>query len=133
MYLFISPHDLAYAVFGLVQEVNGVAEGEKIKKVETRPEQILEHLLQYLQEVSIDPCDLEGVIVVTGPGSFTALRAGVSVVNTFAFVHEKPLISVPNKELKDISELLKEVDFTKLNTFVTPFYGREPNITKPKV
>lgn len=128
MHVIISPHDLTYAVFALLEGGNV----QKEQKVETTPESLLENTLAYLEREGVAIESVEGMVVVTGPGSFTALRAGLSVVNTFAFVHEIPLVAVPNPEEKILGALMEEVDLSKTQTFVTPHYGREPNITKPK-
>gem|GEM_PF-6865401 len=35
--------------------------------------------------------DLDGIVVVNGPGSFTAMRIVTLTLNTLAFVHKTPL------------------------------------------
>lgn len=128
MHLVVSPHDLSYAVFGLFSEEKLQLE----RKIDTTPEALLENLLAFIKEENIVLEDLQGMIVITGPGSFTALRAGLAVINTFAFTKEIPLVTVPNPEGKELEDLLSGVNLSETQTFATPYYGREPNITKPK-
>ena len=71
---------------------------------------------------------VEKVIIYAGPGSFTGLRIGHSVANAFAYGLGIPVVSVSGNEwLND--GLAQQID-----TFVpvSPFYGAEANITKPK-
>ena len=134
MYLFVSPHDLSYAVFGLVEgEVKGsVGALGDLRNVETRPEGILKALLDYLKGHRLEPRDLEGVVIVTGPGSSTALRAGVSIVNTLAFVHALPLLLIQNPDGKPLLDLLRGASLLETMDFAVPEYGRGPRITLPK-
>ncbi len=76
-----------------------------------------------------------GVIVDVGPGSFTGLRIGLSVANTFAYSLDIPIAGV--SETDSLSSLveagLKILENKKGFTgSVIPVYGREPNITKPR-
>jgi len=126
MYLVVSPTDITYAIFSLFNKEMLI----NTKKINGAPEEFLAHLLKYLEEQGVSVINLEGVIVVTGPGSATSLRAGLAVINTFAFVHKLPLIPVANAEDKILKELISNIDLNKTVAFVTPEYGREPNITK---
>ena len=134
MYLFVSPHDLSSAVFGLVERVEGGKGGKvrEVRKVETQPERILQNLIGYLEDQGIGRKQLEGIVVVTGPGSSTALRAGLSVVNTIAFVQKLPLLALSNKEEKPLEELVASADLSKTERFAIPYYEKEPRITKQK-
>lgn len=80
--------------------------------------------------------NLEGVVVVTGPGSFTSIRQGVVVANTLAFLLKIPVAGIKLDEFKDASNLvtfcLHRLKEAKVGKMVKPYYDREPNITKPK-
>jgi tRNA threonylcarbamoyl adenosine modification protein YeaZ len=79
---------------------------------------------------------VKGVIVAAGPGSFTGLRIGLSVANTIAFVRDIPVVAP--SETSSIEELLQKgvrmLDSagSQFDVAVTPHYGAEPHITKPK-
>ncbi|EKD30014.1 MAG: hypothetical protein ACD_78C00187G0001 [uncultured bacterium (gcode 4)] len=57
-------------------------------------EQFLATLEGFLLENSLTFAELEGIVVVNGPGSFTAMRIVTLTVNTLAFVHKTPLYSL---------------------------------------
>ncbi|MFW6074677.1 MAG: tRNA (adenosine(37)-N6)-threonylcarbamoyltransferase complex dimerization subunit type 1 TsaB [Chloroflexota bacterium] len=46
----------------------------------------------------IEADQLAGVIVATGPGSFNALRVGMSVAKTFCFAHDLPIFGIGTLE-----------------------------------
>jgi tRNA threonylcarbamoyladenosine biosynthesis protein TsaB len=51
-----------------------------------------------LRESDMRAADLDGVAVVTGPGSYTGLRVGMSAAKGFCYALEKPLIAVDTLE-----------------------------------
>jgi tRNA threonylcarbamoyladenosine biosynthesis protein TsaB len=55
----------------------------------------LDHLLR-LAEISLH--QLDGVAVATGPGSFSALRVGVSIAKGLAFSLGLPLVGIPTTD-----------------------------------
>lgn len=57
-------------------------------------EQLLEQLNQLLAEIGVDHRELEGVVVGTGPGSFTGLRIGLATAKTIAYSMNIPLRGV---------------------------------------
>ncbi|HBG81748.1 TPA: hypothetical protein DDW69_02790 [candidate division CPR2 bacterium] len=77
----------------------------------------------------VNPKELEGIIVYSGPGPFTGLRVAVSIANALSFALDLPIAGI--KGISDPSELLKE-GLKKLKddskTPILPFYDREPNI-----
>lgn len=52
-------------------------------------------VMQAMDEAGLHPSGLDGVAVSAGPGSFTALRIGMSVAKGIAFGVGCPLVSVP--------------------------------------
>lgn len=96
---------------------------------------ILDRLEKLYKKAGKEFQDTLGIIASSGPGSFTGLRIGLSIVNAFAYSLNISVVGVP--EAKSIEDLLirgkvllgKEDEFVKA---VVPNYGREPNITKPK-
>ena len=51
-----------------------------------------------LRESGMRAADLDGVAVVSGPGSYTGLRVGMSAAKGFCYALEKPLITVDTLE-----------------------------------
>ena len=95
------------------------------------PEKYLHSLDETLKEWGvIDKQEFEGVIVVTGPGSFTASRVSTTIANGFAFTRSIPVIGLSNPNHLDLESLLSLND--EVNTgvhFVIPTYNRPPSIT----
>lgn len=81
--------------------------------------------------------DLTGIIVNSGPGSYTGLRVGVATANTLSFGLRIPIVGIKNKAFK-IKEFFR-IGSKKLGNkkfrvgdIIKPFYGRKPHITKSK-
>lgn len=74
--------------------------------------------------------DISALGVYKGPGSFTGLRIGVTVMNTIADANKIPIIggSGDNWQEDIISKLKSGVD----EKIVLPFYGGEAHITQPR-
>lgn len=76
---------------------------------------------------------ITGIIVVSGPGPFTALRVGVMTANTFAWALKVPIVAVKAAKQTDVATLIKQ-GLIKLKTagrpaVIEPYYGQAPNIT----
>ena len=78
-----------------------------------------------------------GIVIAAGPGSFTGLRIGMSVANTIAYVRDVPIVAIPvTKSIEDLLQKGLKVLKSRGASFggaVTPHYGSEPHITKPKL
>ncbi len=93
-----------------------------------------EELLTKLQEVvagsGISFQELTGIIIFSGPGSFTSLRIGHTVANALAASLEIPIAGVQGDDwLKIGVERLKSA---KVGDIALPYYGGEAHITRPK-
>jgi len=87
-------------------------------------------IVELLKSQNLDWQNIEGVICFKGPGSFTGLRIGLSVANSLAYGLDIPIIGEQDSDWQTnaINKLLKKQN----DKMVMPFYGAEPNITKPK-
>lgn len=52
-----------------------------------------------LNEASIKPSQIDKIMVVTGPGSFTGIRIGVTIAKTWAWTLKKKIIPISELEL----------------------------------
>lgn len=123
MILFISAQDIKFAWIGIVK--NGAF--EHIVKHELSPENLLKIISEKLEEWQVSISDLDGVICVSGPGSFTSTRISVTIANSFGFTQNIPVYSIENHKILDPADLLKEVDFSKLSStsqYINPVYNR---------
>ncbi len=101
---------------------------------EDPPERYLARLDAFLSEYGVSCADLSHLLVVTGPGSFTASRISVTCVNTIAFTQHIPIIPLQNPGRLPLKDLLEKTDpFSLPSThYATPHYDRPPFITVKK-
>ncbi|MFA5076433.1 MAG: hypothetical protein WC480_03395 [Patescibacteria group bacterium] len=100
-------------------------------------ERLLSLLNKFLGGNNIEPSRLTGIIVLVGPGSFSSVRLGIVTANTLGYTLGIPVAGLKFKDENVSLESLFEDGLSKLINkrgfnLVQPFYGREPNITKPK-
>ena len=108
---------------------------KNIKAKYKQSEKLLLNIDKILKILKIlkDIKDIKGIMVVKGPGSFTALRIGLATANTLAWALHIPIIGVKltNKQNEELIKTGVE-SFKKIKRFkqVMPEYGMEPNITQ---
>ncbi len=110
---------------GRIVQQKDVETGNKLSEV------LLSLIEEVLANESLKLSDLSGLILVSGPGSFTGLRIGASTLNALAYALEIPIVGVKADDKWfefGISRLKSSEDdsVVKLN------YGAEPHITKQK-
>ena len=91
---------------------------------------LLAHLQEKLAERGVEWSDLAGVVVFKGPGSFTGLRIGVSVINALADVRSLPVVGVTGDDWKQVG--LARLEAGDDDKIVLPEYGADANITTPR-
>ena len=102
-------------------------------------EKLLPAIDLLLQTAGVKLKDVKSIVVVTGPGPFTATRIGVTVANALAYALKMNIVGVKASEFGGWKELIKIGD-EKLHQIkdkrgimaVEPFYNQEPNITIKK-
>lgn len=83
-----------------------------------------------LQNHKLTLPSLEGIVVYSGPGSFTGLRIGISLANTLAYSLHIPITSGTKEQwLKQALGQLKQQGDPQI---IIPEYGSEVHITKPR-
>ena len=90
---------LAIDTFGLILSV-AVSNGNEIYYSETdakmrQSELVMDCIDNLMKKASLKPSDLEGVICMGGPGSFTGLRIGYSIAKGLALSLSIPFAPVP--------------------------------------
>lgn len=76
-------------------------------------EMLIPSLNKMLADAGVELADLEGIFVVSGPGSFSAIRVGVVTANTFAQNLGIPLYAVTTFEI--MSMMYEGYDYITLN------------------
>ncbi|MES2876513.1 MAG: tRNA (adenosine(37)-N6)-threonylcarbamoyltransferase complex dimerization subunit type 1 TsaB [Patescibacteria group bacterium] len=74
--------------------------------------------------------DVQAIVACKGPGSFTGLRIGLTVLNTWADTKAIPIVGEVGDDW--IDDGLRRIKEGESDGLVMPLYGREPNITKPR-
>jgi tRNA threonylcarbamoyladenosine biosynthesis protein TsaB len=74
--------------------------------------------------------DVSGIGVFQGPGSFTGLRIGLTVLNTIADAQSIPIVGVQGDDWRD--QALARLAAGENDQMVLPFYGSEAHITTPR-
>ena len=90
MYLFVNTAEQKEITVALVRESGQIFR----LKNEPAEYQQSEKLLKLIKNLKFKINNLQGVIVVAGPGGFTALRIGLATANTIAWVSQIPIVGV---------------------------------------
>ena len=76
----------------LITYYNEVLKGDMASKA-------LDIIKDCIDESNLKPSDIDKIYVVTGPGSFTGIRIGVTIGKTFAWALNKKIVSISELEL----------------------------------
>lgn len=92
--------------------------------------ELLDHLELFLKDAGADFSTLKGLVVYRGPGSFTGLRIGITVMNTIAYAQSIAIVGGTGDDWFEsgIARLKAGED----EQVVLPEYGADARITKPK-
>lgn len=98
-----------YLYTGIVEDDNLLVEvkedfGTDLSKV------TLKNISEMLDSVSLKPSDIDKIIVVNGPGSYTGIRIGVTIAKTFAFSLKKEITTISSLEAMAVSSR-KDTDY----------------------
>lgn len=63
----------------------------------------LKKISEMFAEVNIEPKDIDKIIVVNGPGSFTGIRVGVTIAKTYAYSLNKEITTISSLEAMALS------------------------------
>lgn len=93
-------------------------------------QELLGRITSLLERYGSDFSSLTGLIGFRGPGSFTGLRIGLTVLNTLAYGLHIPVVGTTGEEWRamGVRRLIAEED----DTLLLPEYGAEARITPPK-
>lgn len=91
---------------------------------------LLGYLKEQLQKNNKTFADISGIGVFAGPGSFTGLRIGLTVLNTIADSEKIPIVGSTESDWQTAT--LQALHAGKNEKIVLPFYGSDAHITKPR-
>lgn len=86
------------------------------------------------QQSTISNNSINEIIVISGPGDFSAVRIGISIANALAYAWNITVKAVEleknyQSEEKKIKDVLKMSEKVKASKIAKPVYIAEPNIT----
>lgn len=104
------------------------------KDIQVAPESYLRSIDNALVEWKISLNEIKGVVVVTGPGSFTSSRVSTTIANALAFSRGIPIFTIENPNNFTLDSLFKSIDLSLFSSvpFAFPCYNSPAHITKPK-
>lgn len=92
--------------------------------------ELLGHIETFLAAADKTFADLDGLVVFRGPGSFTGLRIGITVMNTVSYAQTIPIVGASGDDW--LSQGIGRLVNGDNDQVVLPEYGAEARITKPK-
>ena len=91
---------------------------------------LLGYLTQRLAEHGATLQDITGIGAMKGPGSFTGLRIGLTVLNTLADTLHVPIVGTSGDDWQ--ANAMTRLDRGEDDHLVMPEYGGSANITTPR-
>lgn len=97
------------------------------------------YVTQYISDIlknnNLSPKDVDEIIVVNGPGSFTGIRIGVTIAKMFAYIEKIRIISITSLKARVLGHtgdyLLTTID-AKHNNYYVGVYDKEYNTIEEK-
>ena len=137
MILYIDTTNGTHIVIALSDKDNIVAR-RKLKAQHRQAEKLLPAIDKLISKVhkNVDLTSLTGIVVVSGPGPFTATRIGVTTANALAYGLNIKIMSLRADDFDSTADMVvkgsQKLKKAKLGGVIEPFYEREPNITISK-
>ncbi len=109
----------------IIAYVNNVVFNSVSLKDEKHSETVFTQIEKVLTEAKVELKDIDAYACVTGPGSFTGIRIGMTIVKSFYSVYNKPLISANVFEI--LSDYVKDGVVLLFSTHTSYYYGKISN------
>ena len=91
---------------------------------------LLGYLQSQLEKNGKTWADISGIVAFKGPGSFTGLRIGLTVLNTIADAQHIPIVGAQGEVWQE--DGLDRLEAGENDEIVMPEYGAEAHITQPR-
>lgn len=115
-------------------KIDLIGEGVKYHDEWSAGHNLARDFLQYLREQlsknNIAWEDVEAIGVFIGPGSFTGLRIGLTVLNTIADMLHIPIVGAKSSNWREIA--MSKIKRSENEKIILPFYGSDAKITTPR-
>lgn len=96
----------------------------------TLAKNLLRYLQEQLQKNGKTFGDISAIGAFKGPGSFTGLRIGLTVLNTIADANAIPIVGTSGELWQE--EAIRRLHANENDRIVLPLYGGDAHITKPR-
>ncbi|MFZ2682344.1 MAG: hypothetical protein WAZ14_04615 [Patescibacteria group bacterium] len=126
MMIYVNGQDIARLALG---GWSGSAWLHEPQVFQVRPEQYLATFSSWLQKIGLDKQGITGFVIVSGPGSATALRTSHAMVNALALALGVEVMSLDKTEDSTDLEVASSLAGLVAKPFALPTYGRAPTIT----
>ncbi len=87
----------------------------------------ISYLDEVLKKAGLEPTDIDQIMVVNGPGSFTGVRIGLTIAKTYAFILKKDLILLSSLKVMALSEkgeYILAITYAKHDNYYFGLYDR---------
>lgn len=91
---------------------------------------LLGELESFLKKNGLAFSDVDGLFAFRGPGSFTGLRIGITVMNTMSYSLGVPIVGASGSSW--YTEAVSRLQAGHNDEVIVPEYGAEARITKPR-
>ena len=91
---------------------------------------LLRYVDEQLQKNDKTWQDITAIGAFQGPGSFTGLRIGLTVLNTIADAQAIPIVGAIGESWQD--DVIEKITSGENDKIVLPHYGSDANITTPR-
>jgi tRNA threonylcarbamoyladenosine biosynthesis protein TsaB len=108
-----------------------VRDGEVLGERSSRAVRVLEDAADLLRESGADPAELTGIVVGTGPGSFTGMRIGIAAARGLSLALDIPVAGVSTLAalLQGAPGAVPVIDGGRREVFT--LLGGEPSVCAP--
>lgn len=136
MVVYVDASEQNAVVVGLTDQA-GVMRAQINRRGQWHQSSKIVGLVQELcTRLRVAPKAINGVIVVRGPGGFTAVRLSVAIANALGYTAKMPVVGIERGDADTTATLLARgwVKFkrARASRLVTPLYAGQPNITSAK-
>ena len=91
---------------------------------------VTKYIDDVLKECNLSPKDIDEIIVVNGPGSFTGIRIGVTIAKIFAYLQKIRIVSITSllaRAIGNDSEYILSTIDAKHNNYYIGLYDKNYN------